>query len=463
MIYLWKCDREQFVEFISRRTPVLTKGVVKSEILEDFSVQGDDILLAWNSSPTEVFSLPRAAIVAEGKTQDFLAWCSTYFRNIRPFTAHCRVESPSNARLAASASATNWTTGNRSVDLGLIITEAIAYSIGRVDINRLPFSAFTRTMSYAIAKAVRNYEVTTVSSQEYQDHIEQGWEATRKLVGNAPLELSPSDIRSVWETVLFCESQNNKSNDLLANALREIKLEGQLSKNSWINLMPDAEIASKLWIAMEGPREGRVVAVEHGIQVLGKGTKSTRKIRAFAMGYLASRVRPGSLDHLSLVFPLIDDLRESLLWYGVCAGIVPETTVDNYSKGLGWLMRRELGRPSHWLERPVCDIALPELKTLLENREDGKPEFRTISRGVLDVEILPLISTNVRWVDQTDSEVVYKREIQKSLFREESRLDMEVHEILRRIEESAMSLDAIREHVERALGKSKPKRRSRRK
>ena len=99
---------------------------------------------------------------------------------------------------------------------------------------------------------------------------------------------------------------------------------------------------------------------------------SLARERSFIAGYMASRIQPGSLDHFPVLFPVTDKLRESLLWYGACSGLTPESSVNAYGNGLGWLMKRELGRPLHWLDRPNCDIAFSEMSVLLANRE-GTP------------------------------------------------------------------------------------------
>jgi len=271
------------------------------------------------------------------------------------------------------------------------------------------------------------------------------------------------DVRDVWQAVL--SGGKSDTDAIVTDSLHDLRREGRLSQDKWRSLLPQTNEADALWNAMEGPREGRVLAVENGIQVFGKGNKTTRSRRAFAAGYLASRVQPGTLDHLSLLFPIVPELRESLLWFGVCAGLVPETTADNYANGLGWLMRRELGRPSHWLERPSCDIALAEMKMLLESRDSGKPSFQTASHGVLEVEILPLVTTHVRWSEHAEDHEGQQRKAagQGTLFDTDARLELEVREILRRIEDSSMSLDAIRRQVERVFGAGSSKSRKRRK
>jgi len=181
---------------------------------------------------------------------------------------------------------------------------------------------------------------------------------------------------------------------------------------------------------------------------------------------MTSRIQPGSLDHFPLLFPAIAELRESLLWYGACAGLTPETSVDNYGNGLGWLMKRELERPSHWLDRPNCDIAISEMAILLRGREGTKLNLQTLASGVLKVEVFPLISTSIKWSESGEDHVNERDTLashQRTLFDEDTRLRQDVLELLRRIEESSRSLDAIRKQAETTFGERAPGGRKRRK
>ena len=246
------------------------------------------------------------------------------------------------------------------------------------------------------------------------EQIGSGWLAARELSNQPSLDLSPADISDVWALVLGAvagvgpNQDQAKSEPLVVEALQGVRANGRVPRETWTKLSGRLQKAESLIEAMEGPREGRVQAVEVAIRELAHGPVETRRYRAFIAGYMASRIQPGSLDHFPLLFPAIAELRESLLWYGACSGLTPETSVDNYGNGLGWLMKRELGRPSHWLDRPNCDIALSEMTILLGSREGAKPSLRTLASGVLKVEIFPLISTNVRWSEYGEDHVSEK-------------------------------------------------------
>jgi hypothetical protein len=471
-MFLWTCDRRQFLDFIMNRKPLSGSDVRSTDTIDGGSPRGDDIMLVWQKSPTDTFAMPRAVILAEGRLQDFLAWVSTYFRHIRPFTAHCRILTSALAQVATQSIPPPLLPDVRSADIGLILAEGIAYSIGRIDLHRLPFSAFARTLSFAYAEGAKRYTQMFAESGEVFNQIRRGWLSARELSNQPSLGLSPADISDVWALVLSAvagvrsNQAQAQSEPLVVEALQEVQANGHVPRGTWTKLFDRFRIAESQIEVMQGPREGRVQAVEMAIRELAHGVAETRRHRAFIAGYMASRIQPGSLDHVPVLFPAMAELRESLLWYGACSGLTPETSVDNYGNGLGWLMKRELGRPSHWLDRPNCDIALSEMAILLRSREGPKLSLRTLTGGVLKVEIFPLISTSVRWSESGEDQISERDTLafhQKALFDEDTRMRQDVSELLRRIDDSAMSLDAIRKRVESIFGEKAPAGRKRRK
>jgi hypothetical protein len=359
-----------------------------------------------------------------------------------------------------------------SADIGLILAEGMAYSVGRTDLNRWPFSAFARTLSFAYAEGAKRYAQMFSESGVVSEQIRSGWLSARELSNQPSLALSPTDISDVWALVLRAvagvgpNQAQAKSEPLMVEALQGVRATGRVPSEAWMKLSGHFRAAESMIQVMEGSREGRVQAVEMAIRELARGSAETRRHRALIAGYMASRIQPGSLDHLPLLFPVIAELRESLLWYGACSGLTPETSVGNYGNGLGWLLKRELERPSHSLDRPNCDIALSEMDIILRSREGPKPSLPTLASGVLKVEILPLISTSVRWSEFGEDQVSERdtpAAHQRTLFNEDIRLRQDVLELLRRIEESSMSLDAIRKQVERTFGEEASGRRKRRK
>src|SRR5436190_16871577 len=87
--------------------------------------------------------------------------------------------------------------------------------------------------------------------------------------------------------------------------------------------------------------------------------------RGFLCGYLASCLHPGSLEYVDLVTSHLSGLPTLMLWYGVCAGLHPQSSVLSEFGGLGRRLLRDVLRREHILDRPDCDLAFDELQVLL--------------------------------------------------------------------------------------------------
>ena len=201
MMYFASCTRRQFVDFIVSRKTLTPYDVQSSKTIEGILVLGEDIVLVWRKSPADKFSFPCAVIVAEDSVLDFFAWVSTYFRHMRPFTAHCRVLTPSLVRLLEKNTQSLSLPDMRSADIGLVLAEGIAYSADHTDYSRIPPSAFSRTLSFAYAKGVTQYSQVLLEDGPAFDQIQRGWLSVRKLSNQSTLELTPTSIHEVWEVV----------------------------------------------------------------------------------------------------------------------------------------------------------------------------------------------------------------------------------------------------------------------
>lgn len=466
MMYLWSCNRRDFFDYMISHKPLLENEIIKAEILGDLSVYNENLTLVWNKSPTKKFLLPFLIIVADDRIDDFLAWVSTYFRDIRPFTAFCRVITPSLIHIYRKNindfSVAKINIG--SADIGLIIAEVMSYSKERFDLNRFPFYAHARTLSYLFSESINVYGDSLIENDVIFEQTINGWILARKFANQTALGLTPQDISDVWSIILNASSNtacNYKTNlhHLLVQAIKSIQLTGRIPNDLWmyfsIGLIKDNFVIE----AMDGPREGRIKYVREAIMHLSDGTDETRKLRSFLAGYLVSLIQPGSLDHYSILLPSLDKLSDSILWYGACSGLNPKTSVETYGNGLGFLIKRELERPSNILDRPNADIALSELSILLNNREANKPIIRTIVSGLLKVEILPMVSTIIKWMEYPNEITENQDKVFDRKNKNDEMLIQAVLELGKKIEENQSSFTSIYKQIVAKFGEAPPKKR----
>jgi hypothetical protein len=360
----------------------------------------------------------------------------------------------------------------RSADLGLILAEGLAYSQDRSAPKRLAPAAFAQTLSFAYAEGLSRYGLRFAADGTTFEQLRSGWQVAREFVRVTSEDLSPAIIGDMWTTVLLAVTGDgigqprDGQESWIVDALRDVRATGRVERETWNRLAGPMPVPWPLLEEMDGPRERRVKVLEAAIRELPFGSQGTRKLRAFLGGYIASRIEPGTLEHYPLLLPVVDELPESLLWYGACSGLTPETSLDDFGNGLGLLLRREFERPSHWLDRPECDIAVSELEVLLKNH--GRPEsgLQNLVNGILKVEIFPLVYTSIKWVDDAETRT---RERTRPVVHEQTLFDRrpesrdEADELLRMIEESSKSLYALRRRVEEMFGERSSKGRKRQK
>lgn len=466
MMYRWTCNRRQFLDFMTNGIIAQKMDLSRTRDLTHLSLDRESIELIWQTSPQKAFDLPNAAIVSEDVAKDFSAWISTYFRHIRPFTAHCRVLTPSNAMLAALSSSEFTRPEVGFSEIGLILAEGITYSVGRADHNRLPFHAFARTLSFCLTQASARFPEVFGENLQISNSIADSWVLAREYSKQPTVQLPARAISGVWQ-ILFNSFEERRSwrtsevsDSSLANALQEIRKSGCMSGTTWKTLtesIPNAEFLSE---SMRGPKETRVVAVEGLLKELLRSNDRARSRSAFIAGYVASQIQPGTFDHLSILFPALPELPECLLWFGVCAGLTPESSIANYDGGIGWLLKRESTRPTHWLNRPECDIAVSEMAILLRSEEAEMPVLRTIESDLLKVEVFPLITTNTKWPrSREESNRRDDRSLgyQSTLFDDDVYSRRDMFDLITRMDKSARDISEMRRLLEKKLGEKVPR------
>jgi hypothetical protein len=85
-----------------------------------------------------------------------------------------------------------------------------------------------------------------------------------------------------------------------------------------------------------------------------------------------------------------------MLWYGICAGLLPKSHILNDYAHLGLRILRSLNREDNLLSTPGCDLSLSELEVLLRG-DQRSINFRQTHASFLRVELAPMVTTVLRW------------------------------------------------------------------
>lgn len=365
--------------------------------------KSDEFLLVWQDDPREVLTLP-ALIVTVSEQRDFFAWASTYLNTLRPLTAYIRVSSYHAAEQALKLQTPPTLHRLESACAGLILGETATYLDGRRDLMQVPARTCAGTYSFVMARALGLGVLVAEKSE-----ISSAWFEARELTRQSNLPLSRSVLQAPWFVLLGLENGTWKSDPSetqlsrpVLDACLDLYLKGEVDNRQWQSLEPEAPGVGDLGDMMRGPREDRVVALEEIASKLRRRAAATPPVSlSFVLGYCASQIAPGTMDHLQLLAPYVHDFPGVLMWYGLCAGLHRRSTVGSYAGGLGRRTIREVLREEALLDRPTCDVGLAELQ-ILNSKERGRYTFRTNSSAQIEVELAPCISATFRWPPRTE-------------------------------------------------------------
>lgn len=394
-------SRRELVEALSPRGWNPSRAFQESRPSLDM-VRPDQVVAVWPMSPTEFGPLPTTLVVHDGEQRDTLAWLATYVRDLRPFTAFCRVVERSTAERFLSGPSSPHLNEREGMFAGLVLGESLAHSQGRSSTVSLPATAYSATLSHAIGRA---FALTGGSIAT--DDVARRWSRARETTGQSALGVPVAAIVSVWSVALGTANTTSKSRglfdglDLLRAAWADWSNTGAISDSIWTDLASGNPALGPMRSIQPLPREQRVEAVDAALRPLGAGHREHDERHAFLAGYCTSLVAPGTLEHADILLPVAASLPTAYLWYGLFAGT--NTRGDSLPVGnpLARRIVREMTLPDRLVDRPRCDVALEELALA----SSADTSVRLTSRvGRLDVDILPGVTVPLRWPAREEPE-----------------------------------------------------------
>lgn len=349
------------------------------------------VILVWQSRPLTSDTLPSVILVDDAELTDFLAWTATYLPTFRPLTALIRVMGTREFEEYACLEDGGSLGQLAGATLGLVVCEAYLYTHGRKSLSELSANACTATLSFSMTRAL-----ALGHSRDLSLKIEDRWSSARVLTKQSQLPVKPEIVRLPWVAVLALSSEDlsvpaHRGTGLsksMMTACFESYQTKKISDKTWRLLTKNWKVASGALDEMSGPREDRVKAFRRAVE--DSSQRSDRsEVVPMIVGYLASRIAPGSLDHIDL---LPNHLPQACLWYGLFAGLANSTSVQNFGQGLGLRIVRALVRRDTVFDKPSCDISLRELATLSESHRNDIG-VRTTYPGYIEIELAPGVNS----------------------------------------------------------------------
>jgi len=285
-------------------------------------------------------------------------------------------------------------------EVGLILGEVLMAS-GLPDkvLETLPVTAYMSTLSFVMCRAAALY----ADFEEWSDLVRM-WDLVREISKQRDRSVESRIIARVCATIMDASGFRGVSKILTRSDLEVSEACRYLIKSPLgipanlfgIRLFAEAEAM------MHGSREDRVVAFE---QFLRRSDASTinQESMSFMLGYLASRIAPGTIRHSGVLGPIANRYPTSMLWYGFCSAFgEAESNIRHATRKSGVdfplsarRVFRELLRPEPVLSVPGCDIGCLELLALSRTAGNPLESVVRMNQGSVTVELLPCVCTSV--------------------------------------------------------------------
>lgn len=369
---------------------------VKRLQLEGYSIPdpGSSLLAVWSTDPATSGGLPEVLICGDREREDWVAWITTYAKGLRPISSFCRVLEWSEAKGLLDKTAVLESGRLSWAFSGLILGEVLAASnLTDSQLEGLPTAALTSTLSFAV---LRSY---LVFGYEHVEAVESAWSVVRVIAGQKERSVPAEVTARVCKTVLEAagaETLNDRRlrDELAVKCCRALIRDSRDVPKSFYALPGFADAYS----AMEGAREARVVEFTKFLDASRAFSRPNDLMANMAIGYLASRIAPGTILHSSLLESVSRTRADVLLWYGFFAGLPASREGELFQTRtrLGVDMPlaarrvlRELQRNPRILSRPSADVSLFELVALGRAGKSVIDSLPRYTNSVLLVELLP--------------------------------------------------------------------------
>jgi hypothetical protein len=346
-------------------------------------------------------------LVCDDETdQDWAAWITTFGAKIRPFSAYMRLFTYTGILRVVKAARTP-TLDRFSWPLAGIVLGEVLASSGLPDkaLEALPAAACASTLSFAMFRARACY-----FEFDAWEYIVAAWDGVREATRQRARVVDSSAIARVCGLVIDATSRGDRVRSLPYGNLEILEAcEELLSLREDVpSIVIKVPLVAAVERRMHGSREDRVVAFEEFMVRVADRLPTDPEVTAFLLGYLASRIAPGTIRHSSVLMPIAQRYPTALLWYGFCAGLGSgrvEFVMPKEDQGAG---RAGLDLPSS-ARRVVRDLLQPEVLTGPPSRDISFLELRALSRtggdplegiisttqGTVTVELIPGVWTAV--------------------------------------------------------------------
>jgi hypothetical protein len=411
------------------------------------------ILAIWIQDPRTTNQFPILLVCLDDAVEDWAAWITTYVAKIRPFSAFMRLVGHSELQDMIERARPPELNHLLWPATGLVIGEVLAGSkLPDRSIESLSLNAFESTLSFAIFRACAIYK----EFGKWPDLV-KFWETTRRLTRQQQRSIDGDSVARVCLCAIEALKVGSAGTFLRPPDLDVVRTCRTLITSGTFSPFPPLDVPhfESIEKRMRGTREERVVAFSEFARHIVGSVSLHRELASFALGYFASRIAPGTIQHSSVLDPVMDRFPDAMLWYGFCAGLgksdsgvrIPDVSTRQAldMPSIAKWIARDLLRQDSLTDFPNCDIAFNELVTLSRTGEEPLQGLTRSATGTAIIELFPAVWTvvnvlakgDVAGPNRTAKEDERKRELISSISKQLDRLNVEFHELLTELDDQS--------------------------
>ena len=364
-----------------------------SEHPPDGPPRNGELVLVWPDRPT-ANETPTAIVVENTQRRDLLAWAASFANSYRPFTAHVHVINFNTCTALLEPQRPRPKERGIAAAVGAILGDALAAAGQSSDLS---VNDCARTYAYAMG---RGY---SLGLSGLFSELTSAWQVFASLTHHAPDKRLDLERKS-WPWMALAaapddgpHSRVENTNRLIgsydrtfresARVLRELYEHGEVSQSTLFSLQAEWPSLEPMLPMLRDTREVRVTAFQKFVSDLANMPRQSGDADelTFVVGYIASRLAPGSLEYFRILRPMEQHLPGVLVWYGICAALQGDDFIAS-SGGLGRRLHRDLSAGPTFPQRPRADISVWDLEVFA--RSESTP-LSLLGSGSFDVELMP--------------------------------------------------------------------------
>lgn len=382
-------NRREFFELYLGSTKLVESRVRAASLVNVNDVS--DLSLFWDSNPHELFSLPSLVIVGDGDVLSLLSTVVAAPQAPTPITALSRVISCAEAKQHFDSNVLPLNDRVFPAFAALIFIEAVLHGDGKLGLRQLTPLICKRTLAYAWGKAMGS----RVSAKSLSE-LPERWLEVYSLL-NKP-QVADTAHRAVEAVVgglslltqLMIGIKPDEPSGTLAFELLNGDKSGQ--ERAWQRLSVHLSRPIGIEALQSLTREERGSYLQDALRTLTSiGNRAEYVEMAAACAFLATRLAPGSLEHLEI---LKSTARPELLaWYALFAALQHPKEILSLHGGLGFRLLRDLIQVEEKLAPPAADISYTELKIIARAGLESMAA-RIGHASELQVELIPYVATS---------------------------------------------------------------------